>query len=570
MSIKCKYLALGMCCLVSFPLFSQGVWLELSLSDTRSGNPFALQKSPLEVFRVIEKATNDKKVKGIVLNIGSISSNREHLWELRSALEKFKAEGKKICAFISNANIDVYTLASVADKIVMDDLGTLSMLGYVAGRGYVHHTLEKLGIGVRELRYFEYKSAAETFTRDSMSEADRRQYNDYLDDIFGVTRNTLLNARNWTEEEFDSIVNSDFLYSARGAQSRGLVDRVGRKDAVLEAVKEIEGIEDADKLRFVLYGNTSASLTSDHATYTPPRQGGLFRRPPIIAVVYANGQTDMQRGMEALKLSSIIREQADRRRVKAIVIRIDSPGGSAEAADHFSEAVRYAKQKKPVIVSMGQVAASGGYWAAMNANHIIANPYTVTGSIGVIGSWFFDNGLNSKIGMNTDIIQRGNHADLMSGILLPYRNLTEHEEERYRQYIMDIYNVFIERVAAGREMDIEKVEAAAQGRIFSGIRALEAGLVDSVGGLPDALQEARQLAGIREGRRIRYDEFPKPKFIDRLLDSFPMTAALFGENQNQAEAVSFFAGMLIPSMDILYRLQNNGKVMPILPLGFVY
>ena len=552
-----------MYCLISFPLFSQGMYLELNLNETSGGNFFAKQKTPLEMFRVIEKAANDNKVRGIILNVGAISGDRDFLWELRAALEKFKSGGKKICAFISYADIDIYCMASVADKIVMDELGTLSFLGYSMNRSYVQHTLEKFGIGVRELRYFEYKSAAETYTRDSMSEADRRQYNEYLDDVFNLTRDTLKKARNWTDEEFDAILN-EFLYSAKNAQSRKLVDHVGRKDAVLEAIKEIEG---AEVKNFALYGDSSSSLMGDQTAYNPPKAGGLLkRRPPVIAVVYANGQTDMERGMAALSLSETIRELADTRRVKAIVIRINSPGGSAEAADYFAEAVRYAKQKKPVVVSMGDVAASGGYWAAMNASHIIATPYTVTGSIGVIGSWFFDNGLAGKLGITSDTIQRGAHADLLTGALLPYRDLTPQEEERYRGYMLDIYASFTGKVAAGRGMEIEKVEAAAQGRIFSGTRALEAGLIDSIGGLSDALRKARELAEISENRAVRYDEYPKPKFFEKLLEWFPLTSILFRKSKSQIGTAAFFADMFLPGADIRYRLEKNGQVMPILPL----
>jgi len=553
-----------MYCLVSFPLFSQSMYLELNLNDS-SGSPFAVPKSQIEVFRVIERAANDNKVNGIILNIGTVSGDRDYLWELRTVLEQFKSRGKKVCAFISTADIDTYCLASVADKIIMDELGTLSLLGYSVNRSYVQHSLEKLGIGVRELRYLEYKSAVETYTRDSMSEEDRKQYNDYLDDIFNLTRNTLISARNWTDEEFDAILNRDFLYSARSAQSRGLVDRVGRKDAVIEAIKEIEGTEIKN---FVLYGDSASSLMGDQAAYGPPKIS-FFRRPPIIAVVYANGQTDMESGMATLKLSQTIRKLADTSRVKAIVVRINSPGGSAEAADYFAEAVRYAKSKKPVVVSMGEVAASGGYWAAMYANHIIATPYTITGSIGVIGSWFYDNGLSAKLGLSTDSILRGAHADLLTGTLLPYRDLTPQEEERYRSYILDLYASFTEKVAAGRGMEIEKVEAAAQGRIFSGVRALEIGLIDSIGGLSDALRIARSLAGMSQNSNVRYDEYPKPTFFQKLLNSFPFVASLFRSKSNsQTETAAFLADLFLPYADIRYRLQKNGQVMPILPLGF--
>ena len=553
-----------MFCLVSFPLFSQKMYLELNLNTEFSGNLFAKPKMPLEVFRVIEKAAKDKRIHGIVLNIASVSGEKDHLWELRSALEQFKANGKKICAFISNANIDVYCLASVADKIVMDDLGNLNIIGYAVGRGYARHALDKLGIGVRELRYFEYKSAAETFTRDSMSDADRRQYSDYLDDTFNLTRNTLKSARNWTDEKFNDVLNNDFIYSARNAKDRGLIDFIGRKDAVLQAIKEIEG---RDVSSFCLYGSSNSGIMCDNPAYSPPKARSFFgRKQPIVAVVYANGETSMTQGMEAVKLAKTIRELADRRRVRAIVIRINSPGGSAEAADIVDEAVRYAKRNKPVVVSMGQVAASGGYWAAMNASHIVANPYTITGSIGVIGSWFFDNGLNSKLGLNIDTLQRGAHADLLTGFLLPRRNLTSQEEERYKNYIIDLYHVFTEKAAAGRNMASEKLEAAAQGRIFSGLRAKETGLVDSTGGLSDALRIARTLAEIPEKRAVRYEEYPKPKFIDKLLESLPL-ASVFTKSK-KTETVEFLADFLLPDVNLRYRLENNGKVMPILPLDF--
>jgi len=218
---------------------------------------------------------------------------------------------------------------------------------------------------------------------------------------------------------------------------------------------------------------------------------------------------------------------------------------------------------------MGEVAASGGYWAAVNASHIIATPYTITGSIGVIGSWFYDNGLNEKLGLSTDTILRGAHADLLTGVFLPYRNLSPQEEERYRSYILDLYASFVEKVAVGRSMESEKVEAVAQGRIFSGVRALEAGLIDSIGGLSDALRIARSLAEIPQNKSVRYDEYPKPTFFQKLLESFPLAGVLFrNKNSSQTETAAFLAELFLPYADIRYRLQKNGQAMPILPLGF--
>ncbi|MDR2480139.1 MAG: signal peptide peptidase SppA [Treponema sp.] len=565
MSVHGKLLLAGVLCLISSRLFAQNIYLELNLNNQaihsrlRSFRP----RSNLELFGVIERAGKNNRIRGIILNIAAYGAGREALWELRSALENFKAQGKKICAFISAADLDLYCLASVADKIVMDEQGTLALTGYAWGRGYVLHTLEKLGIGARELRYLEYKSAAETYTQDALSEADRRQYGEVLDDIFGLTRDTVMQARSWTREEFDSILNRDFLYSARSARDRGLVDYSGREEAVAQALKDIEG---GEVKYFALYGDPASSLMESKVFYGAGKGGGLFSKPPVIAVVYANGVTDMERGMAARSLARIIRKVSEKNRVKAMVIRINSPGGSAEAADYINEAVKHAKKRIPVVVSMGAVAASGGYWASMNASHITATPYTLTGSIGVIGSWFYDNGLNSKLGFTMEAMQRGEHADLLTGMILPRRDLSPAEEARYKNYILDLYGDFTAKVAAGRNMDIEKVEAAAQGRVFSGSGALKAGLIDSTGGLAAAIRIARDLANIPLNKKVVYSEYPRPKFIDKVLEHLPIAAV---NARGTESAAAFLAGLFLPASlleDLCYRIAHNGQVMPILPL----
>jgi protease-4 len=295
-------------------------------------------------------------------------------------------------------------------------------------------------------------------------------------------------------------------------------------------------------------------------------------RPPVIAVIYANGVTDMERGIAAKALARTIAEVSEKRRVKALVIRINSPGGSAEAADYVAEAIKNAKARIPVVVSMGGVAASGGYWASMTASHIVASPVTYTGSIGVIGSWFYDKGLNSKLGLTVDTMQRGNHADLMTGIILPHRNLTSAEEARYRAYILDLYGDFTARVAANRNMDIERVEAVAQGRVYSGLGALNAGLIDSIGGLDDAVRIARELARIPDSRKVSYDEYPKQKFFDKMLDHMVASGASGSplSGKPPVSAALLITDLFMPEPlleDIRYRITHNGQVMPILPLG---
>jgi protease-4 len=200
----------------------------------------------------------------------------------------------------------------------------------------------------------------------------------------------------------------------------------------------------------------------------------------------------------------------------------------------------------------------------MNASHITATPYTLTGSIGVIGSWFFDNGMNSKLGFTVDSIQRGAHADLLTGFIIPSRDLSPDEEERYKSYIIDLYNEFTVKVAVGRNMTIEKVEAAAQGRVYSGTAALNAGLIDSIGGLSDAISTARTLAKIPDESGVLYRIYPKPKLLDKILSSFSQLAASVRIRDSKADAAAFIADMFLPE-DLQYRLRNNGKIMPILP-----
>jgi len=275
----------------------------------------------------------------------------------------------------------------------------------------------------------------------------------------------------------------------------------------------------------------------------------------------------MEQGIAAWTLAGTIRDLSEKRRVKAIVLRINSPGGSAEAADYVAEAVKKARERVPVVVSMGAVAASGGYWSSMTASHITASPLTLTGYIGVIGSWFYDNGLNSKLGLNIDTMQRGDHADLLTGMILPHRDLNPAEEARYRDYILDLYSDFTARVASNRSMDIEKVEAVAQGRVFSGTGALNAGLIDSIGGLDDAVHMARKLAKIPDSRKPAYLEYPRPKFIDKMLDR--VLASGVSGSKSAVPAALLVTELFLPEPlleDIRYRIAHNGQVMPILPI----
>jgi len=562
-----KILAVGICLAMKTPLlFAQNAFLELNLNNQSLRNMVhhTVPRTNLDLLRVIERAGRDDRIKGIVLNVSAFGAGHETMWELRQALQEFRAKGKKIVAFVGTANLNLYYLASVADKIVMDDQGSMMLLGYVFGRGFARQGLERLGVGVRELRYFEYKSGVETFTRDSLSEADIRQYGAWLDDVMSVTRRAITESRSWTDQEFYSILNDEFLFSARRALERGLVDATGGRQAVVDAARDLSGGREPS---FVIFGDPNSGITGTRQLYGPGR-GPRNRRPPVIAVVNANGVTDMERGMAARNLARTIEDLSQRGRVRAIVLRINSPGGSPEAAEHISRAIRNARERVPVVVSMGGVAASGGYWASMSASHITASPVTITGSIGVIGTWFYDRGLNERLGLSVDTIQRGNHADLMAGIILPRRDLNEAEQARFRQYIIDHYDGFVERVAASRGMEIAQVEAVAQGRIFSGLGALEAGLIDSIGGLNHAVRVAKELAGIPEGQGVAFEQLPRPTFLDRMMGRL-VKMGTPGRGTAISPVPDLMAELFLPAHlleDFLFRVAHNGRVMPILPL----
>jgi protease-4 len=547
-------------------------YLELSLNGryTRGMAVYTHTPSLMDLLRIIQKAREDKRIRGIVLNTSGFTAGREYLWELRAALEAFQAAGKRIVAFIDTADFDLYYLVSVADRIVMDGAGTLFMLGHSWGRAYLQQTLEKLGVGVRELRYLDYKSVMETYTRSSLSEADRRQYDALLEDNFALTRDVIMQARSLTKEDMDLILNGEFLYSPRAALDRGLVDALGREDALSQTIAELERRQVRN---FFCFGNASAALLAGG------RYGRSYRLPrnavipsPEIALVYASGTTDLEQGMKARELARTIRETAGKSAVKAMVVRINSPGGSAEAADYIAGAIAEAKKRIPVVVSMGAVAASGGYWAGMYADRILASPYTITGSIGVIGGWFYDKGLYDKLGLSVDTLKRGDHADLMTGVILPHRDLSSDEEERYRRYILDLYNEFVEKVAAGRRMNVETVEPLARGRVYSGLEAQRLGLVDGIGGLRNALDMARQLAEIPEKRRVLVREYPRAAFFDTLLSR--VFSSVRGEGPEFfSRDMLFFPGTAVfPAAlweHIRYRISRNGLVMPILPLSFM-
>jgi len=458
----------------------------------------------MDILSRIRAAAEDARVGAIALNLSTMRVLPEHAWEIREELRRAQAAGKKIIAFIDNAGMTAYHLASVADKIVMDPEGMLMLEGYLQGRTYLKGTLEKLGLGFDEWRFFKYKSYAEFLSRDAMSEADHEQRQALVDDNYETVRAEVCASRKLAPTQFDQLIDEEVVLLPEHALAAGLVDTLARWSALEQTVKAINGRSMKSIAASSLYKNA----------VKPERWG----RRPKIALVYGLGECALDTGIRARWLERVFMRLAKDSEVRAVVFRVDSPGGDGMASDLVAEAIKKCRKEKPVIISQGQVAASGGYWISMYGDTIVAAPQTITGSIGVIGGWPYDKGASEKLGMTSDHVQRGKHADLGFGVTLPFlgvtipaRNLTAEERERVEILFKKWYDGFVSKVAAGRQMPVEGVRKIAEGRVYSGLDGKANGLVDELGGLFTALALAERRTGLEAADEIEIVEIPRRK-----------------------------------------------------------
>ncbi|MEF8939523.1 MAG: S49 family peptidase [Salinivenus sp.] len=488
--------------------------VELSLQgpvpyrDTRFGDLF--DDAPprfYELLRTIRQAGEKDRVAALALTLSGIEVRPELAWELRTALQRAQARGVTVIAHLENGGMTAYHLASVADVVALDPQGGLTLPGYAAGRTFVKGTLEKLGLGVQAWRFFEYKSAFERFSRTDYSAADSLQRRAYVDDQYELTTDDITAARPLGPDSLDRIIDEKLALTAREARQAGLVDTLARW-------------HERDGLLREATGGATASLDADDLDQiaTVTRDWGAA---PEIALVYGLGATQVEAGMESRALSKKIRDLAEDDDVAAVVFRVDSPGGSPVAAAQVGEAIRACAQEKPVIVSQGQVAGSGGYWVSTHADTIVAGPNTVTGSIGVIGGWIYDEGFGDKTGLSSDVVQRGERADLLQGLQLPLlgvsiptRKLTDEELGRVETVIRKGYDEFVRAVAAGRDTTEAHIRDVGAGRIYSGLDGKEVGLVDEVGGLARAVSLAREATGLAPGEGTVREVNPTSGTVD--------------------------------------------------------
>jgi protease-4 len=482
------------------------------------------QPTVMELLESIHRAKNDNSVRGMILRIESLNWGISKVQEIRDAILDFKTGGKYVIAYLEMGGNKEYYLATAADEIVLLPTGYLQLNGLEAEVTFIKGTLEKLGI-VADLEHIgDYKSASDLLTRTSMSEAHREMVNSLLDDLYDQITQDIAQGRGWTEEKTKAKIDSG-PFTATEAKSSNLVDTLLFYDQMDDLIKKSTGLSP----------HQLANRTYQNRHYYKYS----WAIPPRIAVIFATGMIGSGESgsnfllgdyMGSETISNAIRKAREDRTIKAIVFRVDSPGGEGIASDVILREIMKTKGVKPFLVSMSDVAGSGGYWISCAADTIVSLPSTYTGSIGVITGKLSLQGLYQKIGLNIETVKRGKNADIFS-TTQPFN-----EEERgiVQRQIKEFYSEFVHRVAEGRKMSEAEVDSLGRGRVWTGRQAQKNGLVDLLGGLDLAIALAREKAGLPENSEVEIVSFPKRKFsfgisAGTMLSSSPSLQSLLDE-----------------------------------------
>ncbi|MDT4896159.1 MAG: protease [Acidobacteriota bacterium] len=463
----------------------------------------------------LRKAKVDKRIGGVLLEINLLDAGWGKAEELRGAIADFRASGKPIYAYIEVGTNKEYYVATACERVYVSPSGDLFINGLAADVMFFRGSLDKLGVYPDVFQIGKYKNAPDQFTRKEMTKEHREVVNSLLDDLFNRFINTVAETRKKSADEVRALIDSAPL-SAKEAQNAGLIDGTNYRDEVENELKKRLGYKDEDELR-VTKAETYRQIT--------PESVGL-NRGERIAVIYASGEIwpgkseNGATGHQSVGSDTMVKainDAAKDKTIKAIVLRVDSPGGVHYASDTIWHAVEVAKQKKPVVVSMGDLGASGGYYIACNANKIIAEPSTFTGSIGIFAGKPVLKGLYDWLGITNEYVLRGKNA----GLFRETEKFTPEERAKFESVIKSkYYDEFVPKVATGRGRDREYIDSIAQGRVWTGAQAKERGLIDDFGGLDKAVETARELAGIPADKGVRRVILPQPRsFFDNLFGS---------------------------------------------------
>lgn len=461
-----------------------------------------------------KKAKTDKRISAILLDVDFSGAGWGKADEIREAIADFRTSGKPVYAYIEMGMNKEYYIATACDKVFVPPPGDLFINGFAADVMFFRGSLDKLGIYPDVFQIGKYKNAPDQFTRKNMSDAHKEVMNSIVDDLYNRYVNAIASSRHKSADEVRALVDSA-PYTAPKAKELGLIDGASYKDEVEKELKQRLGYKDSDELH--------VAKASEYKQVTPESLG--LNKGERIAVIYASGtigsgkSNDSPYGSQSVGSDTVvkaIKDAADDKRIRAIVLRVDSPGGSGTASDLIWHAIENAKQKKPVVVSMSDLAASGGYYIACNANKIVAEPSTITGSIGVFAGKPVMKGFYDWLGISNEYVLRGKNA----GIFRETEQFSPEERAKFEEVIKSVYyDNFVPKVAKGRGRDVEYVDSIGQGRVWMGSQAKENGLVDEFGGLDHAIEVAKQLAKLPADKGVRLVIFPVPRtFLEQIFN----------------------------------------------------
>ena len=501
-----------------------------------------------DIINNIKAAAIDPNIKGIFLELSSIGTSTANIEEIRNQLIEFKKSGKFILSYAEAYSQSAYYLASVSDKIYMLPDGMLDIHGMASQSMFYKHLLEKLDIEMQIIRpdNNKFKSAVEPYFLDKMSEANREQNSVLLNSIWSKICNDISSARNIKVETINELADDmTLMFDTQAAIDNNFIDGLRYRDEIIAELKQLAEVADNKKVNIV--------KNTQYAKVRPE----LYEGEDNIAIVYASGQIIDGEGDEStigsITLSEALRQAREDKKVKAIVMRVNSPGGSAVASEVIRREVERAAKEKPLIVSMGNYAASGGYWISSSSDYIFADPTTLTGSIGVFGTvpnlkGFF----NDKLGLTFDEVKTNENSDFGS-IAKP---LSPYQMKMMQKHVTDTYDDFITLVSTERELRKTFVDSIAQGRVWSGDDAIELGLVDELGGIEEAVAYAAKKANL-ESYSIK--EYPKQEDI---FESLLKTEAQEYYTKSIKESFEN-TYQYLEAIEMINRIEGTQALMPI-------
>ena len=460
-----------------------------SFSSSTATQPISLSQA----IRAIADAKNNPNIEALYLNVEGVEAGMASVDELRLALQDFKASHKPIIAYGDSYSQKAYYLASVANQIYLNPLGSIELIGIASGEMMYKDALDKIGIKMEVFKVGTFKSAVEPYILNKISDANKLQKQEYIDGLWSSILQGVSTERKVNADSLNAEVNKGlaFVNSDKYVQTK-LVDKLLYRDQIDSVFAAQLKVKKSD-LKMVNLSALAAQQTDD-----------IEVKDGVVQVIYAEGEiTQANISPFAAGVSTIgaglgdkLREAAEDDDVKAVVLRMNSPGGDAFLSEQLCHAVKQLRSKKPVVVSMGDYAASGGYYISSAANRIVAQPNTLTGSIGIFGLFPNFSELVQKVGVNVEVVKTNDFADLT--ISMPYKPLTTEQRALIQRHVERGYDIFLSRVAEGRHMTKAQVDSVGQGRVWLGRKAQTLGLVDKLGGLDVAIKEAASLAKLSD------------------------------------------------------------------------